>query len=132
MPAADLFVASIAASRIAHGLWRRWERHDVILTPMLAAGVPLVGSADPDDIDVAARWQAMERAAPFASLANVGGVPAIAVPLATGGTLPGSVQLVGPMGADRLLVDLAGRLSAARPVVLPWGIAGLPDGRMSA
>jgi amidase len=132
MPAADLFVASIAASRIAHGLWRRWERHDVILTPMLAAGVPLVGSADPDDIDVAARWQAMERAAPFASLANVGGVPAIAVPLATGGTLPGSVQLVGPMGADRLLVDLAGRLSAARPVVLPWGIAGLPDGRTSA
>jgi Asp-tRNA(Asn)/Glu-tRNA(Gln) amidotransferase A subunit family amidase len=53
---------------------------------------------------------------PYTQLANLTGRPAISVPLhwtATG--LPLGVQLVGPLGADGLLLQVAAQLEQARP-----------------
>lgn len=50
--------------------------------------------------------------ADFTVLANIAGLPALAVP-APGAVPPVSVQLVGPKGSERALVALAGRLVAA-------------------
>jgi amidase len=125
MAATELFVADLDGARIAHALWRLFEHHDVVVTPMLANGPPTVGSIPVDHDDTERHWSTMTGASPFAALANVGGIPAMAAPVDVGSPVPGSVQLLAPMGADRLLIALAERIAAARPVVLPWGIAGL-------
>jgi aspartyl-tRNA(Asn)/glutamyl-tRNA(Gln) amidotransferase subunit A len=50
--------------------------------------------------------------ADFTVLANIAGLPALAIP-APGATPPVSVQLVGPKGSERALLNLAERLAAA-------------------
>ncbi len=46
--------------------------------------------------------------ADFTALANAGGVPAVAIPVwLSGSSLPASVQLVGPVWSERLLIGLA-------------------------
>ncbi len=124
----DLLAALHDGVLVAHALWRLFERHDVVLTPMLAEGPPPVGAMPLDHEDADLHWSRMAAAAPFAALANVGGVPAVSVPLAdpAGGRLPRAVQLIGPMGSDRLLLALAGRLAATAPVVIPFPLAGMP------
>jgi len=53
---------------------------------------------------------------PYTQLANLTGRPAISVPLHwTESGLPLGVQLVGPLGADALLLQLAAQLEEARP-----------------
>jgi amidase len=126
MSAPSLFVADLDAARIAHALWGLFEHHDVVLTPMLASGPPAVGSMPTDHEDTDAHWSALTRTAPYAALANVGGVPAVSVPVGIGTRVPGAVQIVGPMGSDRLLIALSARIAASRPVDLPWSVAGLP------
>lgn len=112
---------------VAHALWRMFEHHDAILTPMLADGPPAIGAMPIGRNDAAAHWQAMAAAAPFAALANAGGIPAISVPLAPmGGSRPDAVQILGPMGADRLLTALAGDLAGMAPFRLPAPLAGMP------
>ena len=61
--------------------------------------------------------------ADFTCLANIAGLPALAIPAGRGaGGLPVSVQLVGPAGSDRALIDLARTLeSALGGAVLPEG-----------
>ena len=53
---------------------------------------------------------------PYTQLANLTGRPAISVPLHwTTAGLPLGVQLVGPLGADGLLLQVAAQLEEAQP-----------------
>lgn len=126
LPATALFAAEQDAVLIAHGLWRLFERVDAVLTPVFSDRTPRVGDFPLDHRNVAAHFALMGTTAPFATVANAGGIPALAVPLGIGEDgLPRSVQILGPMTADHLLLSLAETLVAARPTPLPGRIAGL-------
>lgn len=129
LSAARLFALSREAARIAHSTALLFADADVILAPVLADGPPRIGQLDPQATDARAHFAAMEAIAPGVSLANVAGVPALALPFGTRPDgLPAGVQLIGPHGSDRALLALAERLAgAAPPVRYPDPIAGLPS-----
>jgi amidase len=87
---------------------------DLIVTPALAGPPPAAA-------DWSARsWQAnlgtSLRYAPYTAAWNFAGLPAIVVPMGVRRDgLPGSVQLVGPPGAEGLLLAVAAQLEAAAP-----------------
>lgn len=124
--ARDLQAAELTGVRVAHGLWTLFAEVDVLLTPMLSGPPPPLGSFPTDHGDVALHWRRMAECAPFATLANVAGTPALSIPHGLSDGLPLSVQLIGPMAADGLLLRLARRLQAAQPWHFAAPIAGLP------
>lgn len=100
---------------------------DLVLTPALAQTPRPVGwftgAAHGDGYWPAAEWttdvdgdyRKQCEFAPWSSLVNVCGLPAISIPVYwTGGTtgagLPMGIQLVGPMGSEALLLQVAGQL----------------------
>ncbi|MCW2289264.1 amidase [Leucobacter luti] len=90
----------------------QWGRTDVVLTPGLAMLPPRIGaftSLTPDeDYQLQCEW------APYTSMVNVAGLPAIVVPILT--TPAGQsfgVQLIGRYGAEETLLQLAAQLTAA-------------------
>ncbi len=113
------------------------ETYDLFLTPTLARPPLAVGTlTSPAGLQRAARVVARARAGkllavsgmlnqiidenigwvPYTQLANLTGRPAISVPLHwTGAGLPLGVQLVGRLGADGLLLQLAAQLEEAQP-----------------
>ena len=98
---------------IAEHLRQQWGRVDVVLTPGLAFEAPEIGSftsrsAD-DDYRLQCEW------APFTSMVNVAGLPAIAVPILRPDahqSLPFGVQLIGRPGSEPQLLQLATQLEA--------------------
>ena len=114
-----------------------FERHDVLLTPTLAAPPIVTGALQPTRAEqrqmalinaLNAGWLLeaggiIEREAakmfeyiPFTPLFNVTGQPAMSVPLhwnAAG--LPIGLQFVGRLGADATLIRLAAQLELAQP-----------------
>ncbi|GAA1619204.1 amidase family protein [Leucobacter chromiireducens] len=89
----------------------QWAQHDVMLTPGLAMLPPRVGAftslSPDDDYQLQCEW------APYTSMVNVTGLPAIAVPILT--TEAGhsfGVQLIGRPGAEETLLQLAAQLLA--------------------
>jgi amidase len=88
--------------------------HDLLLMPALAAAPPEAG--DWSRRPWRANFLASLRFAPFAAPWNIAGLPAIAVPMGTRPDgLPVAVQLVGPPGAEALLLAVAAQLEAANP-----------------
>lgn len=90
------------------------DGYDLLLTPALAGPPP---AAEPWSTR---SWRANLlsniRYAPFAAPWNVAGFPALAVPAGTRPDgLPVAVQLVGPPGAEWLLLAVAGQLEQAAP-----------------
>lgn len=119
--------AQAGAVTAAHAMWRLFDEVDVLLTPVLATAPPPLGSFPTDGCDVEAHWRRMTAFAPYAALANAAGTPAVAVPHGTDGRgLPLPVQVVGPMGADTLVLRVARQLEAARPWRFADGVAGFP------
>ena len=129
-----------AVSRIndhTRALARFHETHDVFLTPTLAQPPLAVGALDSSRaLQRAARVVSRTRAGrllaasgvldqiiadnlswvPYTQLANLTGRPAISVPLHwTNAGLPLGVQLVGRLGADGLLLQVAAQLEEAQP-----------------
>ena len=118
-------------------LARFHETHDVFLTPTLAQPPLAVGALDSSRaLQRAARVVSRTRAGrllaasgvldqiiadnlswvPYTQLANLTGRPAISVPLHwTNAGLPLGVQLVGRLGADGLLLQVAAQLEEAQP-----------------
>lgn len=127
LSAMELFVADGNAARIAHGCWQLFSGIDLIVMPMLGAAAPKVGSMPLDRRNTEAHWRRMEEIAPRAALANVAGIPAISVPrgLDRDG-LPLAAQMIGPIGADLLLLDVAQQIEAAAPWSYQHPIAGAP------
>ena len=88
--------------------------HDLLLMPALAGAPPPAG--DWWRRSWRANIMTCVRFAPFAAPWNIAGFPAIAVPVGTRPDgLPVSVQLVGPPGAEPLLLAVAGQLESANP-----------------
>lgn len=111
--------------------------HDLLLTPTTATPPPRIGALDvPAPVALAQKVLLTARASsvlrftpivdqmiqenlgwvPYTQLANLTGRPAMSVPLHwTPEGLPMGVQLVGPLGADGLLLRLATQLERAAP-----------------
>ena len=118
-------------------LARFHETHDLFLTPTLAQPPLAVGALDsPMSLQRASRDVARTRSGrllaasgvldqiisdnlswvPYTQLANLTGRPAISVPLHwTDAGVPLGVQLVGRLGADGLLLQVAAQLEEAQP-----------------
>ncbi|RRQ27304.1 amidase [Rhodococcus sp. Eu-32] len=112
-------------------------RFDLFLTPTLATPPPRLGAtATSPLVQLAARVMNAMRGGrvmalsgllddaieqnlgwvPYTQLANLTGRPAISVPLHwTDDGLPLGVQFVGPLGSERLLLQLAAQLEEAQP-----------------
>jgi amidase len=100
---------------------RHFQAVDVILTPMLADAPPMLGALPTDDDDIDAHFARMAALAPFASLANAAGVPAISVPRGLDRSgLPLAVQFIGPLGGDVLLLRLARFFERIAPWSFPF------------
>jgi len=124
--ARELQGAEMVGVGVAHAIWQLFEEIDVLVTPMLS-GPPLpIGSFPFDHDDVELHWKRMANFAPFAMIANVAGTPALSVPHGKAEGLPLSVQLVGPMGSDGLLLRVARQLQQAAPWSFDAAIAGWP------
>ena len=132
-----LFVSLMNVNGYIRSLAGFHETYDLFLTPTLAKPPLAVGTlTSPQGLQRAARVVARARAGkllaasgmlnqiidenlgwvPYTQLANLTGRPAISVPLHWTGTgLPLGVQLVGRLGADGLLLQLAAQLEEAQP-----------------
>jgi len=124
------------------------ESYDLFLTPTLAKPPLEVGAlTSSDTLQRTSRVLARARAGkllaatgvldqiiaenigwvPYTQLANLTGRPAISVPLHwTAAGLPLGVQLVGRLGADGDLLQLAAQLEEARPWVQRYAAAEVP------
>ena len=123
--AAELFRADTEAARLAHECWRIFEQVDAIAMPALGRAPIEIGKTDETHADADRTWTFMGRYAPRATLANVCGLPAIVVPRGLDHAgLPLSMQLVGPIGSDLLLLHIAHQLENDAPWPFPAPIAG--------
>ncbi|HYN97402.1 MAG TPA: amidase family protein [Pilimelia sp.] len=87
---------------------------DLMITPALAAAPP--AAAGWARRSWRANLLASIRYAPYAAPWNIAGLPALVVPVGVRPDgLPVAVQLVGPLGAERLLLAVAGQFELAAP-----------------
>lgn len=112
----QLTVEGVERARAEHARYRAkiaalFERYDALLLPTTAAQAFPIDTR-PREIEgekVGRLWGAF----PFTSPFNVAGNPAAALPAGVANGLPLSVQLVGAVGQDAALLDLAEDLEAA-------------------
>ena len=91
---------AITAARAARQRWcarleSAFDRFDVVATPTLTIFPPRLD--DGEDLLVARCTLPV----------NLAGVPAVVLPAPTGGPLPASIQLIGPMGSEEILLGAA-------------------------
>jgi len=107
MSAVELYNAMNGGVTTAYQLWQIFHDIDVLITPMLARGPQPIGSYAMDHDDVDAHWHKMNAFAPYAALANISGFPALSMPFGEDANgMPLAIQLIAPMGADNLLLNL--------------------------
>lgn len=91
--------ARAEADRLTASFCRLFERFEVLAMPTLPILPPRL-----DDPSIGTTELTMQMAA-FTPLANVTGLPALALPVPiAGGSFPASLQLIGPHGGEELLV----------------------------
>ena len=126
-PATALFAASRQLARLTNRAPKLFTAADAVLMPVLSSAPPPVGRFDLAGSDPEAHMAALEAFAPNAALANVAGLPALALPFGLADALPLGVQLIGPPGADFALLGLGAMIEARAPALpFPSPIAGLP------
>jgi amidase len=121
LTAASLAAATRDAARVSYALAQCFEQFDAIITPILADAPPHVGAFPTDGDDIDRHFARMSALAPYAALANAAGLPAISVPqgLDTAG-LPLAIQIVGPIGSDIFLLQLARFFERSAPWSFPF------------
>lgn len=106
----ELADAEAAIGRIRRQVATAWADFDIIVTPTIAQP-PLPVGALRDDADPAADFEAQTRFTPWTSVLNITGSPAISLPLhhadVDGVRLPFGVQVIGKLGGDALVLQVA-------------------------
>jgi amidase len=110
----------IGAVTTLHGLGRAvgqyFEKYDVMITPTTAEPTPKIGHLSMMTEDGQEFGRRMFAFAPFTSLFNGTGNPAISLPLHWNeDNLPIGVQFVGGFGDEATLLRLSGQLEEAQP-----------------
>ncbi len=101
---------------------------DGILTPVLGHTTPRLGHLSPN-LPFDTLFERLLRYVSFTPLANATGAPAISLPMGrTEAGLPIGVQLMGPLGGERTLLDLAFSLEAEAP----WPLVNQQDESVQA
>ncbi|MGZ2256578.1 amidase [Roseobacter sp. A03A-229] len=127
MSAPDLFATARALARLSAEATRLFADVDALLMPTLATPPPPVGAFDLSGSDPAAHMARLDAFAPNAALANVAGLPALALPFGMADGVPLGVQVLGPRGSDLRLLHLGAEIEARAPALsFPHPIAGLP------
>jgi amidase len=106
------FVATI---RRGHDFCRRfariWQSLDLVLTPAVNGTAPQLGCFPTNHSDLALHVDRMTGLAPYASIFNLTGGPALVLPvMRTDVGLSLGVQIAGDIGSDRQLLALAAGL----------------------
>jgi amidase len=110
--------ARLGPDRAAPARWRAamrtwFGRFDVLLMPAIANRMPAAGWTRRGLVNAYLRHT---RAVPFTQAWNLADLPAASVPAGLDrGGLPLSVQIVGPPGAERRLLEVALLLESLRP-----------------
>ncbi|WP_377298285.1 amidase [Rhizobium sp. SGZ-381] len=126
LSATDLSGSQNAMVLSSRDLWRLFEDIDCLLCPILSSAPLPIGSFPSDHGDTDLHFSRMARFAPLATLANASGFPAITLPYGSDGDgLPLPVQIMAPMGAEPLLIELATLLERDERFAQRFPIAGL-------
>lgn len=89
---------------------------DVLLSPVLGTPAPTLGQLGPE-VDFRTHLLRLLPFAAYTAVQNVAGAPAISLPAGrTAEGLPLAIQLAGPVGSERTLLELAFELEA----IAPW------------
>ena len=120
----EVFALSRRIQQTSHAALPLFADADAILMPILSGPPPRLGAFPTDHADVAAHLAKMEALAPNAALANIAGLPALAMPLPTSAPTPTAVQMMGPLGSDAMLLALAATITPP-PITYPAPIAGM-------
>ena len=90
-----------------------FDKHDILLSPVLSHTAPPIGYLAPD-LDPRTHLVRLLRFASFTAVQNISGAPAISLPLGRGDDgLPIGVQAAGPLGQEARLLELAYELEDA-------------------
>ena len=94
--------------------------YDIILTPTLGREPPPIGYLGPE-VPFRTHVIRLMRFASFTAPQNVSGTPAISLPTGSFGPhgVPLGAQFSGPLGSERMLLELAFELEEARPWAMP-------------
>jgi len=116
LPSTGYLAAMAQMQLLARGTVAFFADYDVLLTPVLASRPLPIGALHGCGDDPMADLRRSGTFAPYTSLFNVTGQPAMSVPAGFGEDgLPNAVQLVGrPLGEETLL-QVAAQLETARP-----------------
>jgi len=118
--ATELLWAESVCNTISRAVGAFFEEHDILLSPTLAAPPAPLGTIDQNDPRRdGEEWLefVFHTVAPFSSLYNLSGCPAVSLPLCESSTgLPIGIQLGARYGREDTLIRLASQLEAA----LPW------------
>ncbi|MBU7314964.1 amidase [Paenibacillus oleatilyticus] len=118
LSAHDLLTAVDISAKASRSVGRFFEQYDVLLSPTIASPpLPLgVLNANDPEIDVRRWTEQVFTHAPFTSLFNTTGQPAISLPLGwSADGLPIGMQFAGRFADEATLLQLAGQLETARP-----------------
>ncbi|MEM8662099.1 MAG: amidase [Pseudomonadota bacterium] len=119
LTAQDLLAAFDVVNLVSRSLAHQFQDYDLLLTPTTAKVVPELGIYNANDKGLdTLRWaQHIFSFAPFTSLFNMTGNPAISLPLhMSDDGLPIGMQFVAKFGCEDVLLQLAKELEQA----LPW------------
>ncbi|QCL97865.1 amidase [Agrobacterium tumefaciens] len=109
--ASDVWRSLNSMLMVSRDLWRLFDDIDCLVSPILCSAPLPVGSFPNDHSDTELHFHRMAAFAPLAALANASGFPAITLPFGSDSAgLPLPVQIMAPMGADHLLLQLAEQL----------------------
>lgn len=111
---------------VSRDLWRLFDDFDCLLTPMLSTAPKPIGSFPTDHSDIDLHFDRMTAFTPLSTLANISGFPAITLPFGEdANNLPLPIQMIAPMGCDKLLLSIAARLETELRWRHQYPIAGL-------
>jgi amidase len=107
----------VATVRRGHDFCRRfariWQSFDLVLSPALSGAAPRLGCFPTNHADLSLHVDRMAQLAPYSSIFNLTGGPALVLPvMRTSAGLSLGVQVAGDIGSDQQLLALGAQLEA--------------------